>query len=384
MKVTGKSGPHAYGVLLARDEITNLLVPGDQSSFLTSIPGGSTTGIARYRREFGKNTTAGGLLTLRRGVDYENSVLHAEAFHRLTEQDSVRIEMAGSSTRYPTTDSFGGHALRAAYSHNDRNWSWAASYVELSPDFRADSGFINQVGVRQGAASLQRRIRGGPQRWFSNLYLFAGVDGTRQFEGDWNEWGSDLVVTYEGPRQTNISINIAPNQEFYRGTTYHHFRQSISSSFQASRDLALGLNVRWGESIDFTNRRSANFVTISPAADFNIGRRFRGEVAYDHQWFDTKDGRRIFTVDLPQARFLYHFSSRAFTRAIVQYRSVERDPLLYVVPVPRRQRDLLTQLLFSYRLDAQTVFLAGYSDDYDNSEQVSRAVFAKVSYAFLF
>jgi Carbohydrate family 9 binding domain-like/Domain of unknown function (DUF5916) len=384
LKVTGKTGPHAYGVLFARDEITNLLVPSDQSSFLTTIPGGSTTGIARYRRELGKNTTAGGLMTLRRGVDYENTVLHAEAFHRLTEQDSVRVEAAGSSTRYPTTDSFGGHSFRAGYSHNDRNWSWGATYIELSPDFRADSGFINQVGVRQGVASLQRRIRGGPERWFRNLYLFVGGDATRQFDGNWNEWGSDLTATYEGPRQSTISIGVAPNQEYYAGTTYHHFRQSVSASFQASRDVALGLAVRWGESIDFTNQRSANFVTISPAADFNIGRRFRGEIAYDHQWFDTKDGRRVFTVDLPQARFLYHFSSRAFTRAIVQYRSLERDPLLYVVPVRERQRDLLTQLLFSYRLDAQTVFLAGYSDDYDNSEQVNRAVFAKVSYAFLF
>jgi Domain of unknown function (DUF5916)/Carbohydrate family 9 binding domain-like len=384
LKVTGKSGPHAYGVLVARDEITNLLVPGDQSSFLTTIPGGSTTAIGRYRRELGKNVTAGGLLTLRRGVDYENSVAHVESFHRLTEQDSVRVELAGSRTAYPATDTFDGHAFRAGYSHNDRNWSWSAGYTEYSPDFRADSGFLNQVGVRAGSAGLQRRIRGGPERWFRNIYLFAGADATRQFEGEWNEWGSDLVATYEGPRQTTIDISLAPNQEYYQGTTYHHLRQGITGSFQASRDVFLGLGVRWGESIDFTNLRSANFVTISPSAEFNIGRRIRGELTYDRQWFDTKDGRRIFTVDLPQARFLYHFNSRAFARAIVQYRSVERDPLLYVVPVPERQRDLLTQLLFSYRLDAQTVFLAGYSDDYDDAEQVSRTVFAKVSYAWLF
>jgi hypothetical protein len=384
LKVTGKSGPHAYGVLVARDEITNLLVPGDQSSFLTTIPGGSTTAIGRYRREFGKNITAGGLLTLRRGVDYENSVAHVESFHRLTEQDSVRVELAGSRTAYPATETFNGHAFRAGWSHNDRNWSYGASYAEYSPDFRADSGFVNQVAVRGGGASVQRRFRGGPETWFSNIYAFIGLDATREFDGEWNEWGSDIGVTYEGPRQTSVSIFVAPNQEYYQGTTYHHLRRSLYGSIQASRDVSLDMEVRWGESIDFTNRRSANFVTISPGANFNIGRRFRGEINYDRQWFETRDGRRIFTVDLPQARFLYHFSSRAFTRAILQYRSVERDPLLYIVPVPPRQRNLLSQLLFSYRLDAQTVFLAGYSDDYDNSEQISRTVFAKVSYAWLF
>lgn len=387
LKLTGKTGPHSYGVLVARDEITNLLVPSDQSSSLTTLPGGSTTGIGRYRREFGKDTTAGGLMTLRRGVDYENSVASFDAFHRLTEQDSMRLEVAGSRTAYPTTDTFNGHTLRAGYSHNDRNWSWGASYIELSPEFRADSGFINQVGVRQGVASVQRRLRGGPERWFRNLYLFAGADATRQFDGHWNEWGADLTATYEGPRQTTVSIGIAPNQEFFQGTTYHHLRQSVSASFQATDDVALGLAVRWGESIDFTNLRSANFVTISPAADINIGRRMRGEIAYDRQWFETKDGGRIFTVDLPQARLLYHFSGRAFARAILQYRSLERDPALYIVPVTAKQRDLLTQLLFSYRLDAQTVFLAGYSDDYDGATdltQNARAVFVKLSYAWLF
>jgi len=378
LKLTGKSGPHAYGVLVARDEITNLLIPGDESSSLTTIPGGSTSAFGRYRRELGKNTTAGGVMTLRRGVDYENSVAAFDAFHRLNEQDSVRIELAGSRTAYPTTSAFNGHAARLGYSHNDRNWSYGATYIELSPEFRADSGFLNQVGVRQGSASAQRRIRGGPDRWFRNLYLGVSGDATRQFEGRWNEWGSDLTATYEGPRQTTVSVLLAPNQEYYSGTTYHHFRYSVSTSTQLSRDVFAGVAVRWGESIDFTNLRSAEFVTISPFADFNVGRRFRGEVAYDYQYFDTKDGRRIFTVHLPQARFLYHFSGRAFARAIVQYESVERDPATYVEPVERSSDDLLTQLLVSYRLNAQTVFLAGFS------EQNERSVFAKISYAWLF
>ena len=384
LKLTGKSGPHAYGVLFARDEITNLLIPGAESSTLTSIPGESTTAAGRYRREFGKNTSTGGLLTLRRGVDYENSVAAVDAFHRVSERDSVRVQFSGSRTAYPTSGTFSGHAGFASYSHNDRNWSYGASYAELSPDFRADTGVIQQVGVREGSAFATRRIRGGPDRWFRNLYLELSGDTTREFDGEWNEWGSDISVTYEGPRQTTVDLLVAPNQEYFRGTTYHHLRYSISTSTQLSRDVFAGVSVRWGENIDFTNLRSADTVTISPFADFNIGRRFRGEIAWDRQWFDTKDGGRIFTVDLPQARFLYHFSGRAFARAIVQYRSLERDPALYIVPVRAKQTDLLTQLLLSYRLNAQTVFLAGYSDDYDNSEQVSRAVFAKLSYAWLF
>lgn len=388
MKLTGKSGPSAYGALFARDEITNLLIPGDESSSLTSIEGGSSTAIARYRHEFGKRTTLGGLITSRTGDGYDNLVVAADGFQRLSERDSLRFQLAGSRTEYPASlaaafaqpkGSFDGHAVSAGYSHSDRNWSWRANYEELSPEFRADSGFVNQVGVRFASWSTQRRIRGGPDRWFRNLYLSYGMDGTRQYDGAWNEWGADLGVTYQGPMQSQISIGLAPNQEFFAGTTYHDFRQSASASFQPARDVSLGMSVRWGETIDFNNQRQADFVTLSPSAEFNIGRRFRGEIAYDHQTLETKEGRRIYEVHLPQARLLYHFSGRAFLRAILQYEEVSRRP--------ERSRDLLSQILFSYRVNAQTVFLAGYSDNYEGAVDLtstSRTVFAKVSYAFLF
>ncbi|HJQ40446.1 MAG TPA: DUF5916 domain-containing protein, partial [Thermoanaerobaculia bacterium] len=378
LKLTGKSGPSTYAVLVARDEITNVLIPGDQSSSLITIPGGSTTAIARYRHEFGKRTTIGGLVTARRGDGYENTVAAMDGFQRLSEKDSLRWQAAHSND---------GHAISAGYSHRDQNWTWSATYDELSPEFRADSGFINQVGVRASSASAERRFRGGPKKWFRNLYIFGGVDGTRQYDGAWNEWGGDLVATYQGPMQSEISVALAPNQEFFAGTTYHDFRQSISAAFQPARDVALAMEVRWGETIDFTNRRQADFVTLSPSAQLSLGRRVRAEVSYDYQFFDTKDGRRIFEVHLPQARLLYHFSGRSFLRAILQYEMVRREPAQYTVPVGRRAQELLTQLLFSYRVNAQTVFLAGYSDDYQGANDLTRtdrAVFAKLSYAFLF
>jgi hypothetical protein len=378
LKLTGKSGPSTYAMLVARDEITNVLTPGDQFSSLTTIPGGSTTAIGRYRHEFGKRTTIGGLVTLRRGDGYENTVAAADGFQRLNEKDSLRWQAAHSDD---------GHAISAGYSHRDQNWTWGASYIELSPEFRADSGFINQVGVRASAASAERRFRGGPKKWFRNLYIFGGVDGTRQYDGGWNEWGADLVATYQGPKQSEISVALAPNQEFFAGTTYHDFRQSISAEFQPARDVALAMSVRWGETIDFTNRRQADFVTLSPSAELSLGRRVRAEVSYDYQFFDTKDGDRIFEVHLPQARLLYHFSRRSFLRAILQYEMVRREPAQYSVPVARRAQELLTQLLFTYRVNAQTVFLAGYSDDYQGANDLTRtdrAVFAKLSYAFLF
>jgi hypothetical protein len=379
LKVTGKRGSHLFGAVAARDEITNLLVPGPESSFVTTIPGASTTAIARYRADIGSGTL-GGLLTSRRGESYENTVLAADSYHRLTERDSLRVQVAGSRSAYPDAPSaFNGHALAASYSHNDRDWSWGANYDERAPEFRADSGFLNQVGVRSANAYVDRRIHGDADRWYRRLIIGGGVDATRAFDGLFTEWGADLSLSYRGPRQSELNVNLAPNQEYFEGTTYRNFRYSIYGEIQATRDVALSLAIRAGETIDFNNARAADFIVYSPTANINLGRRISAELSYDFQRLDTKSGARIFDLHLPQARLLYHFSRRAFVRTILQYRTVDR--------VTSENQRLLTQLLFSYRVNAQTVFLAGYSDNYEGEralERVNRAVFVKVGYAWLF
>jgi hypothetical protein len=379
-KLTGKSGPNLYGLLLAQDEVTNLLIPGDQSSRLLTLDRKSTSLFGRYRRELGAKATLGGLVTARHGDDYENTVVAADSLVRFTESDSARVQIAGSRTEYPPalaflvgqSGPFEGHALSASYSHNDRSWFWASSYDQSSPGFRADSGFFSQVGVRSGSAVAQRRFQGGPDKWFSNLYVSAGADATQQYEGDWNEWGADFNASYEGPRQSQVEIGLAPNQEYYAGRTYHNFRWSTSASIQATPDVNLGLAIRGGETIDFNNAQQADSITISPSATINLGRRMSGEIYYDYQELQTKEGEHIYTVHLPQARLLYHFNRRSFLRAILQYEEIDYGT--------STEDNLLSQLLFSYRVNAQTVFLAGYSDTDTDKGQV----FVKVGYAFLF
>ena len=397
LKLTGKTGRHAYGLLLAHDEITNFLIPFDQTSLRTSLDRSSNTAIARYRGSLSSSATAGVLFSSRTGADYSNSVLSADTFLRVSEQDSIRLQVAGSRSSYPDSlislgqpeGTIEGHSLLARYDHNDRNWYWLASYSETAPEFRADTGLFNQVAVRSGQAGISRRFRGGPDRWFRNLYLELFADTREEFDGDWREWGADISATYQGSRQSTISLLIAPNQEHFLGTTYHNTRYNVEASIQATPDLFLSGGVNWGETIDFTNRRASDFVTTSAGAGFHLGRQFQGEVSWVRQTFDTLEGKRVFVADIPQARLLYHFSRRTFVRAILQHRDVDRNPSQYIVPVGRENRTLLSQLLFSYRLDAQTVFLAGYSDNYAGTEsidltQTDRAVFLKLSYAWLF
>ncbi|MEO8216150.1 MAG: DUF5916 domain-containing protein, partial [Acidobacteriota bacterium] len=53
LKLTGKEGPNSFAAFLARDEITNLIIPGDQFSSTASLDDSSTDAVLRYRRDIG-------------------------------------------------------------------------------------------------------------------------------------------------------------------------------------------------------------------------------------------------------------------------------------------------------------------------------------------
>jgi hypothetical protein len=76
-------------------------------------------------------------------------------------------------------------------------------------------------------------------------------------------------------------------------------------------------------------------------------------------------------------------------RAILQYEDLTRNPVLYTAErVTPRDQALFTQLLFSYKLNPQTVLFLGYSDNSTADDRIDltrtdRTLFFKVGYALV-
>jgi hypothetical protein len=62
-KLTGKSGPHALGLLAAVDESNAILIPGPFGSSATTIDERVASTFLRYRRDLGSNNTVGAIYT---------------------------------------------------------------------------------------------------------------------------------------------------------------------------------------------------------------------------------------------------------------------------------------------------------------------------------
>jgi hypothetical protein len=116
-----------------------------------------------------------------------------------------------------------------------------------------------------------------------------------------------------------------------------------------------------------------------------LGRHVNAQLSHILQRLDVDSGR-LSDTNITELRLVYNVNVRSFVRAIVQNVDIERDRASFSQP---RVQTLFTQLLFSYKVNPQTVLFLGYSDNQLGLQQVDltrtdRTFFAKIGYAWIF
>jgi hypothetical protein len=396
LKAVGKQGRNTFGVFVTRDRINNLLLPSNQSSDFASEDRDVTGTVMRYRRDVGQRSTLGGLYTGREGGPYFNRVIGPDVQFRLGQSEMFTFQYLRSETQYSPeiaeqygqpSSQFGGNAVRATYDHFARFWFWGAGYTDRDEDFRADSGFIPRVDLRQATGYLQRRFWGTGAGWFTTFDL--GLQGVRatDHDGQITDDGVTATARYQGPMQSVVLGAVSRESERYAGVMYEETVGRVNASIKPSGALALQLNTRFGDTVDYTNNQPATVVGLDPGIEWKVGAPLNLQLTHSYERLTVPAGW-LYTANLLQFRAVWHFNRQTFVRAILQYTNVSRDPSLYLGPTSAKSSKLFSQYLFSYKLNPQTVLLAGYSDNYLGGAnlsltQTNRTLFIKVGYAWL-
>ena len=402
-KLTGKEGRHGVGVFVTRDRITNLIFPGSQSNSSASFNEEVTTAVVRHRYDIGANSSVGGLFTGRFAPGYRNQVVGLDAFIRLSDSDSFGLQVLRSLTDYPDsvatqygqpTGSFGSYGMLGYFNHSDRRWHLDASMINKGRDLRADAGFITQVDIKGGTVVVLRKWWGDAGDWFR--YLDAGVGTYQQYDQRDRHMAGDLslFLDYNGPLQSNVNFRLARTMSHYQGRDYDYPQVVLNVGLRPNSTLAVGMQTIIGGEVDYANARRADQISLSPSASLSLGRRWYATLSHNYQRLEVDDGR-LFAVHLLQVRALYHFNVRTYARLILQYRSLDRTVDNYTFPVDPKDRSLFSQFLFSYKLNPQTVFYLGYSENFQGGEfglaadrvdltTTNRTIFMKLGYALVF
>jgi len=396
-KLTGKENGRTLGAFLVRDDVTNVVLPGSRSSRGATIPGNSTGGALRLAWDLGQAITLGVLATAREGSEYHNGVAGVDGDLRLSANDRIRFQLLGSDTRYPgpVAAEFGQPAgeLRdwageIRYNRDTRTVDlWAALRV-VGEDFRADLGFLPQVDIRRGEVGADRTwIPGDGALWYTSLNLMGLFRVEETMTGALLAREAQVQFTYEGPMQSHAVARLLHRRETFAGREYHRREVLLHHCMKPGPSTHLFANLTVGDQIDFASARLGRRVRVNPGVSHRFGRHLSLDLS--GTWERLADGSlELFTAAIAESAVAYHFSTQAFLRAIVQYVDYDSNPDVDRGLADPRSRRLLSQVLFSYMLNPQTVVYVGYSDASlgDSVTAITRAqrtFFAKVGYAWM-
>lgn len=398
LKLTGKEGKNAVGVFVAQDDRTDFLIPGAQSSTATSLNEESTDAVLRYRRDLGASSALGVLMTTREGEGYSNRLAGIDGLYRVDSSNWFRGQYLSSQTEYPsaifanadlrqTAGTLEDDALYLSFDHSSRNWGAYARYEDVGDLFRADMGFMPQVDYTLMLAGGDRVWHGGEGDWWTRASVGGDWDERKDQAGNLLEREVEVRGNLNGPLQSYFELVTGQRERVFNGVSFDETFASSFGEIQPSGNLRLSLYVRVGDDIDFANTRPGEVLVLEPGFRLLVGRSLRFSFTHLFQQLDVEGGR-LFEANLSQLTTIYQFNARTFVRLITQYTDIQRDVTLYTTDVNGETEQLFNQLLFSYKLNPQTVLFAGYSDNALGTERIdfereNRTFFVKLGYAWV-
>jgi len=396
-KLTGKRGENTFGVFAAQDEVTNLLFPGAFESDTTTLEQSNTAFVGRYSRGFGNTSSIGGLVTVRDGNGYHNYLASIDGRWKINDQHTLTAQHLESETQYPIDvaiefeqpqEVFDGSATGVRYKFKSRNWFANLRHASLSEGFRADSGFHARVGIEKQTANFGHDWYGVDGSWWYKMRFQSQYDSTHLEDGTFA--GKELSARFGvgGPMQSWTQVALVGGSELDNGVLFN--KQSIRFYFEAQPrgGLTFAILAEDGEQIDYENTRLGDRLLLQPKVTWNINQSLLMDISSIFASLDTKDGEKIFDASVVDARVTWQFNLRSFLRMTLQHSETSRNPDVYIDEVDTNSKDVGRQLLYSYKINPQTVFFLGYSDQYVDDDSLDgltasdRSLFMKIGYAW--
>jgi hypothetical protein len=399
-RATGKIGHTAYTALVADDRGGgSVILPGPNASDLADQEFRSIAAVGRVRYELGSSFLSF-LATDRevRGGAY-NRVLGPDFRWSPTDKDTITGQILFSSSRTPDRPDLAtewdgrklaDHAGQIWWSHSTKTWDWYTQYNDYGDEFRADNGFLPQVGYRENYTEVGYTFR--PTGAVRRLRTFligdyqTQQDGALIFRQISPGIGMDAFLNSFVRLRMGFDKVRAGARTFDRTQLIYQIEGSPSRVFNR-----VGINGNVGEQVDFANSRPGDGATIVGFAVVRPTDHLELRLDGSRRWLnvDAEDGRsgRLFTASVARLRTQYTFTARAFLRVIGQYVETRRDPSLYTFAVDRKEGDFGASALVAYKINWQSVLFLGYGDNRaltedDQLVKTGRQVFLKLSYAF--
>ncbi len=419
VKLAGKVGALNVATLFAVDDVARSIT-GHRPLF----------GVARLRRDLGRNSTLGFVGTLREdGGDYSRlagldlRLVHSRLYF-------VQLQAVQSWTRADTTRAH-GPLYQVMWDRTGRNWGFNYSITAVAPDFQAAAGFVPRTGYAEANIFNRLTAYGGRGALIETATAFL------QFRRTWDYVRFAVDSAIEGSEGVNWSATLRRGwsvggsfgREFFRfdprayatygievyttagpdtvafpvpGPLSNLLSASVRATTPTYRQFTASASAGYGAVAIFPEAREGRQVRLGGTVDWRPTTQVRVAFQYTRVVIShPMAGTRFSTEAIPRLKIEYQAGRALFVRFVGQYAARTRNALVgptgpILVGGERSTASLTNDLrvdwLFSYRPGPGTLIYLGYGasltepDAFSFSRRdlrrTSDGLFGKVSYFF--
>ena len=375
LRLTGKSGPWALGVLASDDRAPGEALPpsdshaGDRATFT----------IARVSRDILEQSTIGAIYTDREFAGGYNRVGGIDGNFKLNSNWRLQGQAVMSGTVDPIGGlNQGGLGYKLDLERSGRQFNWQSQYFDYSPGFQTLTGFVNRVDLRQEQVKASYYFR--PEEKFLISY-----GPTLQQFNIWDHSGTALdYFAYPGFRADMVRgtyVNFHPfayDDARVRPIDYNALTRVTSfaqkfwgieggTSWFKTFDLTaffvagggVNFNPANGQAPSFGHEDQGNFTLT-----FHAAGRLRIDNAYllEHVRQNNPPLTAV-TNHIIRSKWNYQFTRDLSARLILQYNAVLANP---VISGLSPTKNFNTDFLITYLIHPGTAIYVGYNTDMGN------------------
>lgn len=294
-----------------------------------------------------------------------------------------QLQMVASDTD-PYADegeSYTGVQRNFQINHVGRNWNTHTHFIESSPGFRTDLGFMNRF-FRPDISGMHQRI----------AYTHFPEDiplnrmGVAWFGVYLEDWVGTKVFHQNGPMfevatdTTQLSMGWTGYNEILRPGDYSGLMVTQNHDYDdwqirignnSLNTLEFGFDYRWGSTLNLvpgigTLPYVADHARVSADALWRPTDRLRVNNTYLYTEVQNSAGARIFSNEIVRSNWNYQFTREWSLRFITQYEETTGGPLTRL----EDERNLNFDLLLRYVINPWSAFYVGYNSNSSNFEIV--------------
>ncbi len=347
------------------------------------------------------------VLTNRNGQDYKNQVGAIDGKFYFSDSDILSYQLMYSDSnnpdaiRYDEDDddtevlaaSQNDSAIRLEYQHNEDNYNLEASYQDFGKDFRADMGFIGMVDYRKLRLGGEYIWYGENNSSWTQWSIFGDIDRTDDQSDKKLEEEIELHFNIRGPMQFDANLGVVSRERYFDGSYFDEVQTLVFFEFKPLSSLLIGSYIKVGDQVDFEHTQAGKMKLYEPFIEWQVSQHFNIELEYTSNKLSVEAGE-LFYAKLLDLRLAYQFNIRSRLSLALLGVDIDKNLDLYENnfdndpdnDVLASSKTVGSQLIYSYKLNPQTLFYMGYSDKVTKNDRVlslektDKTYFAKFSY----